>query len=364
MVGTSKQMSQESGEKKDVFRIWADSYVAVSRMWEDSYTNLYKPWIESSGTLLDKAAELTKEASAEKYREFFDEWMRSYQNTFGRLYPVQMGKLDKETLKKLRDSAEESKTLFQSWVDLLEEDIRKTEKLSGKELDMEKSREIYNTWMKTYGKIFEDFLTMPTRGATKDVFESYGVLPNIYLRNFSELSRVWRDSYMHLYVPWVDSMMKLSGKMAELSGGNASPEAYKEFYNLWMTTYKDMSGRWFNVESFKPSKEVFDSFLKSTDIYLNMYKSWISALEKMSEKTTELTKRTTDPEAFKEFYNTWAKMNEKALEDFFKYMPAVGPMKNMMEPVKNATRMYADMFSNMSNAWMRMAPGATATSQG
>jgi hypothetical protein len=363
MVSMSEQMSQESGEKKDVFRIWADSYVAVSKMWEDSYTNLYKPWIESSGALLDKATELTREASAEKYREFYDEWMKSYQNTFGKLYPVQMGKLDKETLQKLRDSAEESKALFQSWVNLLEEDIRKTEELSEKELDMEKSRELYNTWLKTYGKISEDILTMPTRGATKEVFESYGALPSIYLRNFSELSRIWRDYYMHLYVPWVDSMMKLSGKMAELSRGNASPEAYKEFYNLWMDTYKDMSGRWFNVESFKPSKEVFDSFLKSTDIYLNMYKSWISALEKMSEKTSELTKRTADPEAYKEFYNTWAKMNEKALEDFLKYMPAIGPMKNMMEPMKNATKVYADMFVNMSNAWMKMAPGATATSK-
>ncbi|VVB84361.1 Poly(R)-hydroxyalkanoic acid synthase subunit (PHA_synth_III_E) [uncultured archaeon] len=363
MVSKSEQVSVESGEKKDIFRIWADSYTAVSRIWEDSYTILYKPWIESSGALLDKAAELSKEATAEKYREFYDEWMKSYQNTFGKFYPVKMGKLDREMVEKLKDSAEEAKNLFQSWVNLLEENARKTEELSGGEPDIEKSREIYNMWMNTYGKIFEDFLAMPTRGASKEVLESYGGLPNIYLRSFSELSKIWRDSYMHLYQPWADSMMKLSGKMTELSRGDASPEAYKEFYNLWMNTYKDMSGRWFNVESFKPSKEMFDSFLKSTDIYLNMYKSWISALEKMSEKTTELSKRTADPEAFKEFYNTWAKMNEKALEDFFKYMPAVGPMKNMMEPVKNATKAYADMFVNMSNAWMRMAPGATATSQ-
>ncbi len=363
MVSMSEQMSQESGEKKDVFRILADSYVTVSKMWEDSYTNLYKPWIESSGALLDKAAELSKEATAEKYREFYDEWMKSYQNTFGKFSPIQMVKLDRETLGKLKDSAEEAKNLFQSWIDMLGENARKTEELSGGEPDIEKSREIYNMWMNTYGKIFEDFLAMPTRGASKEVLESYGGLPSIYLRNFSELSKIWRDSYIHLYQPWADSMMKLSGKMAELSRGDASPEAYKEFYSLWMDTYRDMSGRWFSAESFKPSKEMFDSFLKSTDIYLNMYKSWISALEKMSEKTTELSKRTADPEAFKEFYNTWAKMNEKALEDFFKYMPAVGPMKNMMEPVKNATRMYADMFANMSNAWMRMAPGATATSQ-
>jgi ApbE superfamily uncharacterized protein (UPF0280 family) len=130
-----------------------------------------------------------------------------------------------------------------------------------------------------------------------------------------------------------------------------------------MNTYKEMYGRLFNVESMKPSKEMFNSFIKSTDIYLNIYKSWTAALEKMSERTAELTKRTADPEAYKEFYNTWAKMNEKAFEDLVKYMPAVGPMKNMMEPVKNAAKIYNDMFINASNAWMRMASVAGAASQ-
>jgi hypothetical protein len=83
----------------------------------------------------------------------------------------------------------------------------------------------------------------------------------------------------------------------------------------------------------------------------------------MSEKTMDLTKHTTDPEAYKEFYNTWAKMNEKALEDFFRYMPAVGPMKNIMEPVKNAAKVYTDMFVSISNAWMKMTPRTSTTSK-
>jgi hypothetical protein len=45
--------------------------------------------VESSGNLFDKVIELPKETSAEKYREFYDEWMRLHQNhnTSGKLYP-------------------------------------------------------------------------------------------------------------------------------------------------------------------------------------------------------------------------------------------------------------------------------------
>lgn len=365
MSNASEQTREASIEKKDIFRIWADSYSAVSRMWEDSYENLYKPWIESTGSMLDKAVELSKEATAEKYREFFDEWMRAYQNTFGKIYPAPALKPDREMLEKLANSAEESKNLFQSWANMLDENARKTREMIGGAPDPEKYRDFYNMWMRTYGRIFEEFLEMPSRGNIKEIFAGYGGVPNIYLKNFAQISRLWRDSYMDLYLPWVDSMIKLSGKMLELSRGEASPEAYKEFYNLWMSTYRDTFGRLFTVESTRPSKEMMENLLRSTDVYLNMYKSWLAALEKMSEKAAGLSKRIVDPDAQREFYNTWAKMNERAIDDFFRYMPAVGPMKNMMEPAKGAAKAYTDMFVNMSNAWMKMVPStAGSSSQG
>lgn len=356
-------MVKKSGESKDIFNIWADSYNVVSKTWEDSYINLYKPWIESTGVLLDKAAKLSTEVRAESYKEFYDEWMRTYQNTFGKFYPIPERKSDRETLEKLVASAEESSNLFKSWVARLEENSKKTQNLFKGVPDPEKYREFYDMWIRTYEQIFDEFVAMPTMERTKEVLENYAGMPNFYLKNFAQISKLWRDYYTELYLPWVDSMMKLSIKTAEISRGEASPEAYKEFYNLWMDTYRETYGRFFSMESIRPSKEMLDSFLRSTDIYLNMYKSWITALEKMSEKTMDLTKHTTDPEAYKEFYNTWAKMNEKALEDFFRYMPAVGPMKNIMEPVKNAAKVYTDMFVSISNAWMKMTPRTSTTSK-
>lgn len=351
-------MVKKSEEKKDIFKIWADSYAAVTKMWEDSYVNMYKPWIESTGEMFDKAVELSKEATPEKYKEFYDEWMKTYQNIYGRFYPFPTQKSEREALEKLVASAEESSNLFKSWIAELEEKSQKTQEMFKGAPDPEKYREYYDMWMKSYEKILDEFLAMPMMESTQEIFEYYSGIPNIYLRNFAQMSKLWKDSYK-LYWPWMESMLKLSGKTVEISRGEASPEAYKEFYNLWMDTYREIYGRLFSVESLRPSKEMLDSFLKSTDIYLSMYKSWIAALEKMSEKTAELSKRTADPEVYKEFYNTWAKMNEKAFEDFFKYMPAVGPMKGVMEPVKNAAKVYIDMFVNTANAWMRMAPSAT-----
>ena len=52
-----------------------------------------------------------------------------------------------------------------------------------------------------------------------------------------------------------------------------------------------------------------------------MYKSWLAALEKMAEKTNELSKQTNNPEAAKEFYDLWVKMYEKAFDGFFEDMP-------------------------------------------
>ncbi len=143
----------------------------------------------------------------------------------------------------------------------------------------------------------------------------------------------------------------LSRMMAEISRGDAGPEAYTEFYNLWMDTYKETYGR--HAQSMRHTKEEFDSFVQSTNIYLNMYKSWIAALEKMAEKTNELSKKAVDPEMSREFYLLWIKMYEKAFDSFFEDMPLAGPMKEMMEPIKIMAKIYADTFARMSKMWVK-----------
>src|SRR3989337_2312234 len=91
-----------------------------------------------------------------------------------------------------------------------------------------------------------------------------------------------------------------------------------------------------------------------------MYKSWIDALEKMSEKAKELSKQPSDPEAYKEFYNLWVKMYEKGFDNFFEDIPAIGPMIEMMEPVKTMAKINADIFTKMLEMWVK--PGVRSAS--
>ncbi|KCZ71636.1 hypothetical protein ANME2D_02371 [Candidatus Methanoperedens nitroreducens] len=356
-----KQMREEGEERKDIFRIWADSYDVVSRMWEDTYINLYKPWIESTEEMYSKAAELSRNATPDNYRAFYDQWIKTYQNSFGKFYPVMTRQFDRETIEKLMNSAEESRKLFQSWAAMLEENSRKTQELLQGTPDPEKYREFYDIWMRTYGKIYEEFAEMTTKGSTREVLEAYGGIPGMYLNNFVQMSKIWNESYMYLFRPWLDSMVSLSEKMAELSRGEARPEAYREFYDTWMDTYRKTYGRLFDIQSARStSEEMVDSFMRSMTVYKDMSNSWIDAMEKMSQRTMDISKRTTEPEAYKGFYDTWVNMYERAFDDFFRYVPMAGPMRSMMEPAKNAARVYTDIFSNMSNMWMRSVFGSAS----
>ncbi len=362
MVKKPEEKKETTEEKMDIFKIWSDSYTAVSKTWEDSYLKLYKPWIESTTEMFEKASLLSKEAAPKQYKEFYDEWMKTYQNTFGKFYPISTPESNKETLEKFLKSAEESNKLCRSWIAELEEKSRLTREMLQGEHDPEKYRECYDTWMKSYEKIFDEILALPAQESTKEIFEKYTGIPDIYLGSFVQMSKLWKNTYAKLYRPWNESMLKLSGKMAELSRGNASPEAYKEFYDLWMNSYKETCGGY--VQSLQPSKEVFESFVQSTNIYLNMYKAWIAALEKMSKKAEELSKQTGDPEAYKEFYELWVKMYEKAFDSFFEDMPVMGPMKELMEPVKNMAKIYAETFARLSKMWAKPDFGSASAYPG
>ena len=357
-------MVKRTEEKKDVneekiFKTWAESYTAVSKTWEDSYLNLYKPWIESTGEMLEKASLLSKEATPQKYREFYDEWIKTYQNSFGKFYPIPTLKSNKETLEKFLSSNK----LYKSWTSELEENSRKTKEILQGEPDPVKYKEAYDMWMKSYEKIFNEFLELSAKESTKEIFGTYIGIPDIYSKSFLQMSKLWKKSYAQLCGPLNESILKLSEKMAEISRGDAGPETYKEFYTLWMDTYQETSGK--HVQSMEPSREMFEHVVQSTNIYVSMYKSWIDALEKMSEKAKELSTQTSHPEAYKEFYNLWVKMYEKAFDSFFEDIPTVGgPMKEVMEPVKVMAKMYADTFASISKMWVKSDFGSASAYPG
>jgi len=343
-------------ENKDIFKTWEDSYTAISKMWGDSYLKLYKHWLGSKGELFEKEVELSKDATPQKYQEFYEEWVRTYQNTFGNFYEIHTVESDKETFEKLLASAEDSNKIYRSWISDLEENSRVTRDVLNGEPDPAKYNEIYDMWIKSYGKIFNELLTLPFRQNIKEIFEKLSGTSDLYSKTFEHILKIWNDSYVKLYRPWINSMMKLSAKSSEISSGNANLEAYKEFYILWQNTYQGTYGKLFDIQSMQPSKETFENFVRNASVDLSLSVSWIAILEKLSQKARELSKQNADPETYREYYNLWAKTYEKAIENFFENIPTVSPFKEIFEPVKNAAKIYADTFTSISSNWMKSYP--------
>ncbi|MFZ3384817.1 MAG: poly(R)-hydroxyalkanoic acid synthase subunit PhaE, partial [Candidatus Methanoperedens sp.] len=291
MVRKSNIKNEEIEENKDIFKIWAGGYTAVSKMWEDSYEKVYRPWLESSGEMFDKTALISKEAAPQKYTEFYDEWIKTYQNTFGKLYPIPTPQSNKEIIEKFLSRTDESNKLIKSWIDELEENFRKTKDILGDEPDPAKYKECNDLWMKSYEKIFENLLKLPSEKNTKELFGEYAGITDFYQDGFLQLSKLWKRSYTQICEPMNESMLKLSEKMSEISQGDASPESYKEFYSLWVDGQKEIFEKY--GKSNELYREMFENFIGATDIYLGMYKSWIAALEEMSGKAQELSKQST-----------------------------------------------------------------------
>jgi len=245
----------------------------------------------------------------------------------------------------------------------LESNSQKTKEILSGKPDPEKYKECHDMWIKSYEKIFDELTELPLQESTKEIFGNYMEIPDIYSESFLQMSKLLKKSYAQLCKPLNDSMMTLSEKMAEISSGNGGPEAYKEFYNLWVDTYKETYGKY--VKSADQTGKMFENFEQSSAIYLGMYKSWIAALEKMSEKAKELSTQSSDPQAFKEFSNLWVNMYETAFDSFFEDMPAVsGPMKEVMEPVKIMAKMYADTFIKMSKMCVKSDSGSASAYPG
>jgi hypothetical protein len=359
MVNNTNERKDINEEKMDIFKTWANSYTAVSKIWEDSYLKLYTPWIESSKEQFEKVFELSKDAAPEEYKEFYNLWVKNFQNNPGKFYQIPTMESNRETLEKFLKSAEESNKVYKSMIAELEANSRATREVLQGEPNPEKYQEVYGMWINSYGKVFDELLTLPFRQNIIEIFENHTGTPDIYSDTLMQISKLWKDSYTNHYGPWIGSMLKLSAKSAEISRGDASPQAYKEFYTLWMNTYQETFGKLFDIKSAKPSKEVIENFVQSADLNLNLTKSWIATLEKLSQKAKELSKQSSDPEAYREYYSLWAKSYEKTFDNFFENMPTASGFKEILEPVKIAAKTYADTFTSISGIWMKSYPGST-----
>lgn len=349
--------ARPADERRDLFRMWTDGYTTMTKMWEESYANLYNPWVESAGKLFDRAVDLAKEQTPDKYKDFYEELNKLQQNTVAKFYaPRAAG--DKQTLERLAESAKRSSDMMRSWSDELNDNAKRTRDILASGARPEDYREFYEMWTRSYEKMFDQMMGMMTSEESQEVFEAYTGMPSAYMKNIAEMSKLWRESWKELYSPIMDSMVKLSQKAAQLSRGTNDPDAYRDFYDQWMNTYKEAYSRLWNFQLDGPSKNAVETMLRSTDSAMNIYKSWVAALEKMQSKMRDVMTRSTDPNVYKEFYELWVTTYEKAFDDLFEHMPMLEEMRPIMEPMKRVARMQLEAYNNMSKLWIDAISGA------
>ncbi|HYN44902.1 MAG TPA: hypothetical protein VER35_02790 [Candidatus Limnocylindrales bacterium] len=348
---SEEKATKETTSEKNFFNLWVNNSNEFLTLWGDSNLKLYKPWIEFIGEKSMKITDMSMNNSPIKYKEFYDDWMKTYKSTYGKISPAEISSPE-EALKGFVKCADESNKLYMSWIEEFEENSKKTAQVLNNGNDPAKYRECFDSWITTYEKVIDDLNEHPAIKYQRDVFGSYTGMPDLYSESIAKMAKQIKELYARLYVPSDDSMKKFSDGLAKLSRGDVSPETYKEFYDMWLNTYKETFSTLFDPQTMKPSKELLDDLKESTDISINLFKSWTEALEKMSSKMEDQSKLINDPEAFKEFYNLWVKMYEKTSEEIIEGVPLVSPLKEIMEPLKSACKVFSNTSIKMSKMWM------------
>jgi len=345
--------SEEKGttEVKNAINLWVNQSNEFLKLWGDSNLKLYKPWIEFIGEKSMRINDMASSTSPLKYKEFYEDWMKTYKSTYGKIFNAEISSPE-EALEGFVKCANESNKLYMSWIQEFGENSRKTSEVLNNGRDPAKYRECYDSWINTYEKVIDDINEHPAIKYQKDIFGSYTGMPDLYSESIAKMAKQIKEVYTRLYVPSDESINKFSEGLEKLSKGDVNPETYKEFYDTWLNTYKENFSKLFDPQTMKPSKELLDNLKESTEITINLLKSWIEALEKLSLKMEDQSKLINDPEAFKEFYNLWVKMFEKTSEDIFEGVPLASPLKEMMDPVKSACKIYTNTSIKMSKMWM------------
>jgi class III poly(R)-hydroxyalkanoic acid synthase PhaE subunit len=109
----------------------------------------------------------------------------------------------------------------------------------------------------------------------------------------------------------------------------SSFESTREFYDLWLKTYKATTGRLVDMPAVGPVREKSEKMMKGFSTFVNLYTAGIDtgsnlqtvfmeAMRKLQEKTAPDMKGELSPEKYKEFYDIWIETYSETFKDFAK----------------------------------------------
>jgi len=105
---------------------------------------------------------------------------------------------------------------------------------------MEKSRfeythEFVDLWLKTYEATYGRLIEMPAMGPMREKYEK--VTKSI--STAADLYSAWLESYLNFQNVFMEAMRRMHEKVAIQMKGEITPEAYKDFYEIWIETYSE-----------------------------------------------------------------------------------------------------------------------------
>ncbi len=98
----------------------------------------------------------------------------------------------------------------------------------------EYTHEFFDLWLKTYEATYGRLIEMPAVGPMREKYEKL-------MKNFSasvNLNTAWMESLADFQSVFLEAMCRMREKMVVMEG-ELSPEAYRDFYKLWIETYSE-----------------------------------------------------------------------------------------------------------------------------
>ena len=121
----------------------------------------------------------------------------------------------------------------------------------------EHTHEFVDLWLKTYEATYGRLIEMPAMGPMREKYEK--VTKNI--STAADLYSAWLESYLHLQNVFMEASRRMHEKITTQMKGEMAPEAYKDFYEIWVETYSETFREFLKSGHFSADMGKFMSYL-------------------------------------------------------------------------------------------------------
>jgi class III poly(R)-hydroxyalkanoic acid synthase PhaE subunit len=158
---------------------------------------------------------------------------------------------------------------------------------------VELTHEFFDQWLKTYESTYGRLVEMPAMGPMRERSEkmvrSFSVSVNLYT--------AWMESLVNFQNVFMEAMRRMREKMTTEIEGEALPEMYRDFYQLWIETYSE------TFKEFLKSGHFSSDMGRLTSYFVDFQKSNRDLVEENVLKPINLPTRTEIDEMNRELYS-------------------------------------------------------------